>query len=182
MGRGKARPVYRPVFRIDRDTSGLVLIAGSRLAHNSLDGQLRGGTLQRKYIAVAHGRISKGEGVIDLPLARKKGSTVEREISPEGVRAITHYRLLKYLPPIDASVLELWLETGRTHQIRAHLSHLGHPLLGDGLYGGDTGLIKRQALHSCNIAFSHPQTGEKMNLRSKLPGDMEKITGAMTME
>lgn len=175
--KGKTNPVFRPVFRIDRDTSGLVLIAGSRMAHAGLDRQLRNRAMRRTYIAVVHGQVHSDEGVIDMPVARKEGSMVERAVSDDGARAVTHYRVLKRLQKIDnASVLELLLETGRTHQIRVHMSHIGHPLLGDSLYGGSRDIISRQALHSYRIAFTHPETGDEMELKCDLPEDMKELT------
>lgn len=173
--KGKENPVFRPVFRIDRDTSGLVFIAGSRMAHADLDRQLRNRTMKRTYIAVVHGHPI-GEGVINLPVARKEGSIVERAVCDDGARAVTHYRVVKFLQQYNASVLELSLEAGRTHQIRVHLSHIGHPLPGDSLYGGRRDIISRQALHSYRIAFTHPETEDQMELKVSLPEDMKKIT------
>jgi len=176
---GKAHGVFRPVFRIDRDTSGLVVVSGNHLAHLSLARQIQDKTMERIYIAVVGGLVSSQQGIIDLPIARKPGSIVEREVSPLGSQAVTHYRVIKRLPQINASVLEVKLETGRTHQIRVHMSHWGHPLLGDSLYGGRGGSIARQALHSYRAAFSHPLTGARMDLYCPLPQDMKELVGVI---
>lgn len=175
----KSNCIFRPVFRIDRDTSGLVLISGHHTAHLGLLRQMAVKNLKRQYIAVAGGRIEEKEGIIDQPIARKAGSIIEREISPSGSRAVTNFTVLGYLPNINATVLEVSLETGRTHQIRVHLSGIGHPLLGDSLYGGCLSLIKRQALHSHQITFDHPEKGVRLDLVSPLPADIINITGDM---
>ncbi|MFZ5645660.1 MAG: RluA family pseudouridine synthase [Bacillota bacterium] len=175
LKKGKRNPVYRPVYRIDRDTSGIVLVAGTRMAHLSLDLQLRERIMKRKYIAIAGGLVFNNYGVINEPIGRKKGSIVEREVTGSGSVSVTHYSVIKRLPDIEATVLEVVLETGRTHQIRVHMSHIGHPLLGDTLYGGNRDLIKRQALHSHRAEFNHPKTGERIVLKSDLPEDMKKL-------
>lgn len=175
LKQGKRNAVFRPVYRIDRDTSGLVLVSGSHLAHLALVGQILGKTMKRLYIAMAEGMVQADWGTVDEPIDRKPGSIIERQVSPAGVPAVTHYRVIRRLPEINATVLELSLETGRTHQIRVHMAHLGHPLLGDSLYGGSCRHIKRQALHSYRLVFSHPQTGEKVDLRCSLPGDIKRL-------
>ncbi|MFZ5646372.1 MAG: RluA family pseudouridine synthase [Bacillota bacterium] len=174
---GKTNPVFRPVFRIDRDTSGLVLVSGSHLAHLNLVRQIREKTMKRTYIAVAEGKVSTPQGVINAPIARRPGSFIEREVSPTGRSAVTRYRVIEYLPGINATVLEVNLETGRTHQIRVHMSHLGYPLLGDSLYGGSCDYIRRQALHSFRLAFFNPLTGAKMEFRCSPPEDMRELVG-----
>lgn len=176
---GKQNPVFRPVYRIDRDTTGLVLVSGSHVAHLGLIRQLHEKTMKRKYIAVAEGRFSKPQGIIREPIARKPGSIIEREVSPSGAAAVTHYRVIKHLADINATVLEVGLETGRTHQIRVHLSYLGHPLLGDTLYGGACRHIARQALHSYRLALFHPATGAEMEFECLPPEDMQKLIGGL---
>jgi len=177
---GKGNPVFRPVYRLDRDTSGIVLVSSSHPAHLGLYSQIRDKTMKRIYIAVVSGLVSGEEGVIDRPIARKPGSIIEREVSPGGSPAVTCYRVIKRLPEINATVLDLSLETGRTHQIRVHMGSLGHPLLGDSLYGGSLRHIKRQALHSYRASFLHPSTGERLNLQCYLPEDMKKLVGDYT--
>ena len=113
------------------------------------------------------------EGIIDAPIARKEGSTIERCVDFEnGEHAVTHYRKLNHYPDKRISLIKLQLETGRTHQIRVHMQHIGHPMIGDDLYQSDCSLINRQALHSCSLQFTHPVTLEKMHFEQKLPEDM----------
>ncbi|MFZ5596312.1 MAG: RluA family pseudouridine synthase [Bacillota bacterium] len=128
---------------------------------------------------MAGGIIAGEQGLIDEPIARKPGSIVEREVSPGGKDALTGFRVLKFLPKINATVVEVVAETGRTHQIRVHMSHVGHPLLGDSLYGGDCTHINRQALHLHSLSFAHPGTGKKVVLKSSLPDDMAGLVGDM---
>lgn len=169
--------VFRPVYRIDRDTSGLVLISKNSLSYNKLLRQLTERTMLRTYIAVAEGYMHTAEGIIKLPLARKPGSIVQREVSEQGKSAVTRYKVVKTLPGIGASLLEVRLETGRTHQIRVHLSHMGHPLLGDTLYGGRIDYINRQALHVQRLKFVHPVTGLTVDLNCPSPADISKLIG-----
>lgn len=178
---GKCCGVFRPVFRIDRDTTGLVLVSGSHVAHLSLIRQLHEKTMKRKYIAVAEGRFTKPQGTIREPIARKPGSIIEREVSPSGNPAVTHYRVIKHLADINATVLEVSLETGRTHQIRVHMSYLGHPLFGDTLYGGTCRHITRQALHSFRLALIHPVSGAEMEFECLPPEDMLKLIGGLPL-
>ena len=164
---------FRPVSRLDRNTSGLVVIAKHAYAAFRLGQQLPRGELQREYLAVVHGLIAQEQGIIDLPVARSVDSRVKRRVCPEGKKALTYYTVLKYLA--NATFLKLRLATGRTHQIRVHLSHIGHPLVGDTLYGGREEGISRQALHCCRISLTHPVTGEGLTLEAPLPGDMQKL-------
>jgi 23S rRNA pseudouridine1911/1915/1917 synthase len=166
-------PVFRPVSRLDRNTSGLVLIAkyahaGFRLAH-----QIGAGKLQREYIAVVHGLIKPSQGSIDLPIARCPDSKIKHMVHPDGKKAITNYCVEKYL--LESTVLKLFPKTGRTHQIRVHMSHIGHPLVGDALYGGREIGIKRQALHCRSIKLIHPITGETIVLEAPLPEDIQRL-------
>lgn len=164
---------FRPISRLDRNTSGLVVIAKHAYAAFRLGQQLSNGGLQREYFAVVHGLIAQEQGLIDLPIARSDDSRVKRKVCPDGKKALTYYTVLKYLT--DATFLKLRLATGRTHQIRVHLSHIGHPLVGDALYGGREEGISRQALHCCRISLTHPVTGEGLTLEAPLPGDMQKL-------
>ncbi|HPZ42578.1 MAG TPA: RluA family pseudouridine synthase [Bacillota bacterium] len=164
---------FRPVSRLDRNTSGLVVIAKHAYAAFRLGQQLPRGELQREYLAVVHGLIAQEQGIIDLPVARSVDSRVKRRVCPEGKKALTYYTVLKYLA--NATFLKLRLATGRTHQIRVHLSHIGHPLVGDTLYGGREEGISRQALHCSRVSLTHPVTGEGLTLEAPLPGDMQKL-------
>lgn len=158
---------FRAVFRLDRDTSGLVLIAKNELAACKLAGKIK-----KDYYAVCKG-VLDGSGTIDLPIARMGESIIKRTVSPSGERAVTHWTAIKN-NGIN-TLVKFNLETGRTHQIRVHMSHNGHPLLGDTLYGGDSPLIHRQALHCKTIYFTHPVTEEKITLDCDFPQDFKGL-------
>lgn len=175
LNSGSSAVVFRPVYRIDRDTSGLVLISKSKFTYYNLARQLQEKTMMRSYLALVQGFMSTAEGVIDLPIGRKPGSIIQREVSFGGKPAVTHFSVIRHMEKIHASLLKIKLETGRTHQIRVHMSHLGHPLLGDTLYGGPTNLIDRQALHAYSLNFLHPGSGVNMNLRCPLPKDILNV-------
>lgn len=161
---------FRCVNRLDRDTTGLTLIAKHMLSSAILSTAAARREISREYIAIASGKTPES-GTIDAPIGRVAGSTIERQIDFEnGERAITHYRRLAYHDGL--SLLSLHLETGRTHQIRVHLKSIGHPLIGDFLYNPTDTTIKRQALHSYRLTFSHPITGESFVLTAPLPDDM----------
>lgn len=132
-------------------------------------------TFQKYYLAILSGILDKNHesGTINAPISRKEGSIMEREINPNGQTAITHYTLIQNYE--NYCLVEFKLETGRTHQIRIHSKHIGHPILGDTLYGTETNLISRQALHAYKICFLHPITHQKMTFQIDLPEDMQKI-------
>lgn len=159
--------------RLDRDTSGLMLIAKHRYAHGLLAASQKAKDIRRIYIAAIEGRPRQTEGTIDLPIGRKEGSIIERAVTASGKRAITHYRTIAEDDAVTLVSVEL--ETGRTHQIRVHFSEIGHPLAGDTLYGGSADLIARQALHSSYLSFIHPFTKEKLAFSSELPRDMKNL-------
>jgi 23S rRNA pseudouridine1911/1915/1917 synthase len=168
------RAKVRPVHRIDRDTSGLVLFAKSAQAHAHLDRQLRERELGRTYLAFVRGTVEEDEGVVDAPIGRDRRRPDLRTVRPEGEPARTRFRVVERFP--GATLLELELETGRTHQIRVHMAHRGHPVLGDRPYGGaGRDAPKRQALHAHRLAFTHPATGERLELRAPLPPDLEAL-------
>lgn len=164
---------FRPVSRLDRGTSGLVVIAKHSHAGHLLAQQLQTGNLRRQYLAVAHGLIRQPRGVIALPIGQCADSNVKHEVSPYGRRAVTRYQVISYTT--GNTVVKLDLETGRTHQIRVHLSHIGYPLVGDALYGGISKDINRQALHCYGVSFSHPLTGEYLTLDASTPEDIQRI-------
>lgn len=158
------------VTRLDKDTSGLMLVAKNRYIHYLFSrNELK--DVQRKYLAIVHGQMHDTKGVIRAKIARKSDSIIERIVSEEGQEAITHYQVL--LANRDYSVVELELETGRTHQIRVHMSSIGHSLIGDDLYGGNTNLLKRQALHSYKLSFIHPIDHTEKNFEIALPADLK---------
>ncbi|WP_078382806.1 RluA family pseudouridine synthase [Sutcliffiella halmapala] len=158
------------VTRLDRDTSGLMLIAKHRHAHHLFSLQQREYGIKRRYEAIAHGLVQQSNGRIDAPIGRKDSSIIEREVREDGQKAITNYQVLGRSQAFTH--VSLHLETGRTHQIRVHMAYLGHPLAGDNLYGGKKKDIKRQALHSCELSFYHPSAEKTFTFHSKLPKDM----------
>lgn len=169
LEKGESFP-YRCINRLDRNTTGLLIIAKHMLSAAVLYGQMRERKIHRTYLALVTGRL-ESPGVIDLPIGRKEGSTIERMIDPEhGERAVTHYTPLKWGK--DWTLVQCILETGRTHQIRVHMSHLGHPLPGDFLYNPDDHTMDRQPLHSWKLSFTHPITKETMEFVQELPEDM----------
>lgn len=161
------------VTRLDRDTSGLVLIAKHRHVHHLLSKQQRIKSVKRRYQAFIHGHLKQNKGTICAPIGRKGDSIIEREVRSDGQEAITHFEVINRYHSFTHVALQL--ETGRTHQIRVHMSFLGHPLLGDDLYGGTREVINRQALHSSELSFWHPFLNQKLMFTSNLPEDMEKI-------
>lgn len=160
-----------PVYRLDRNTTGLVVVAKSAREQWALSRSHD--QITRQYLAVCAGHLAEDAGVIDEPIGRKPGSIVEWMVREDGRPARTAYEVLARGANCD--FLRLRLFTGRTHQIRVHLSHLGHPLLGDDLYGGPCGRIARQALHAADVAFRHPATGEPLHFSAPLPEDMRRI-------
>ncbi|ULT58163.1 RluA family pseudouridine synthase [Neobacillus drentensis] len=164
------------VTRLDRDTSGIVLIAKHRHVHHLFSKMQQNGLVKRTYEAFAGGLLASEHGSIIEPIGRKQDSIIEREVRDDGQYACTHYRVLKRYSTFTH--IELGLETGRTHQIRVHMSFFGHPLLGDDLYGGETALIKRQALHCKKIQFQHPFYKEDMSFAAVPPEDMTRLLEA----
>ncbi|WP_223592803.1 RluA family pseudouridine synthase [Neobacillus bataviensis] len=164
------------VTRLDRDTSGIVLIAKHRHVHHLFSLMQRSGMVKRTYEAFAGGSVVENKGTITAPIGRKMDSIIEREVRDDGQYACTHFEVIGRYP--SYTHIELNLETGRTHQIRVHLSYIGHPLLGDDLYGGETSLIERQALHCKKIEFTHPLSHKTMSFIALLPGDMQDILKA----
>lgn len=163
----------RPVNRLDRNTSGLVIFAKNEYVQEFLIKQMRNNTFSKEYLAILEDILNKKKGTIIAPIARKKDSIIERCVDESGDFSITHYKVIKEFN--NLSLVNFKLETGRTHQIRVHSSYIGHPILGDDLYGNKSSLIYRQALHSYKIIFIHPKTREKMCFEIDLPKDMINI-------
>jgi 23S rRNA pseudouridine1911/1915/1917 synthase len=149
----------RQVHRLDKDTSGAILFAKHAISGAILDRMLEKHEIKRTYLAIVEGHIKKKKGTIREPIGRDRHHATRRRVSPSGQAAATHYQFIK--EENGHSYVKCWLETGRTHQIRVHFSHIGHPLLGDTLYGGKP-LVKRQALHAAKLEFTHPITGENV--------------------
>ncbi len=163
---------FRCINRLDRDTTGLLILAKHMLSAAVLYGQMRRKEIHRTYLAIVKGRL-ESPGVIDLPIGRKEGSTIERIVDPEhGEHAVTHYQPLQW--DTDWTLVQCMLETGRTHQIRVHMRHIGHPLPGDFLYCPEDHSMKRQPLHSWKLSFMHPITGESMEFVQPVPEDMKE--------
>lgn len=166
--------VFRCINRLDRDTSGLTIIAKHMVSAGILSSMVARREIHREYLAIVKGNVTPTEGTINAPIARKGDSIIERVIDREkGERAVTHYRVLQ--SQNELSLLSLHLETGRTHQIRVHMKYLGFPLIGDYLYHPDMTLISRQALHSHRLTFVHPMTKERLDFVSNLPEDMLQV-------
>lgn len=170
---GQLRPGI--VHRIDRDTSGLIIAAKNDPAHLSLAAQLEDHSLYREYHAVAVGNFREDEGTVDAPLARHPVDRKKMAVRPEGKRAVTHWKVLERYP--GHTYLKCRLETGRTHQIRVHLASLGHPLLGDVVYGAKKPVpgLAGQCLHAKKLSFLHPRTGERITVECPLPGWFEAV-------
>ena len=166
--------VYRPVNRLDKGTSGLMIVAKDAHVQYLLQKQLHTDDFVREYLAVVDGALPQDEGVIDLPIAKADGATVRREVRADGKEARTFYRVVR---KGERSLVRLRLDTGRTHQIRVHMSHLGCPVTGDFLYGTELpeNLPGRFALHSAMIRLKHPVNGEWMTVESTLPEGLEAL-------
>lgn len=169
--------VFRCINRLDRDTTGATILAKNALSAGVLSDQVMKRKIHRTYHALVEG-MTKEEGTVDLPIGRKEGSVIERQVDLiNGKRAVTHYKRLQVIQSQgkEISLLELQLETGRTHQIRVHMAYIGHPLLGDFLYNEHCKRMDRQALHSAKLCFTHPITGMEMEVKAPLPEDMNHL-------
>lgn len=165
----------RFVNRLDMDTSGLLVIAKNAYCQNDYTRQMKENLVEKRYIAIVKGIVESDNGTIDLPIGRPDPENVRRGVMEGGSPSVTHYKVCERFPKKGYTMVELLLETGRTHQIRVHMSHIGHPVLGDWLYGGDNILLmERQALHAARLSFTHPITKEKLMLTAPLPDDMKR--------
>lgn len=167
---------FRPgiVHRIDKDTSGLLMVAKNDMAHRSLAAQLKAKTNKREYLALVYGNINEDQGTIDAPLGRNPKDRKQQAVIADGRKAITHFEVLKRYG--NYTLVKCVLETGRTHQIRVHMKYIGHPLVGDPLYGprkviGTSG----QFLHAAVLGFTHPRTGKEMLFSAPLPENFQKF-------
>ncbi|MBB6443435.1 RluA family pseudouridine synthase [Bacillus benzoevorans] len=160
QSKGEFRQI-KHVHRLDRDTTGAVLFAKHPFVGSLLDQMLEKREIKRTYLAIVHGILTNLKGTIDEPIGRDRHHPVRRRVSPKGMPAVTHYEVLKIEQRKKSTMIKCQLATGRTHQIRVHLSHIGHPLAGDMLYGGKP-VFTRQALHAVKLEFIHPFTEEKI--------------------
>lgn len=164
----------RPVNRLDKDTSGLVVFAKNEYIQENLIKQMKTNDFNKEYIAVLNGKLPEQEGIINLPISRKEESIIEREVNFEkGQEAITYYKVL--FEEGDLSLVKFKLKTGRTHQIRVHSKYMNAPILGDTLYDKKSNLINRQALHAFKIEFIHPILKNKMSFETPIPKDIQNI-------
>lgn len=166
----------RPVNRLDKDTSGIIIFAKNEYIQECLVKQMKQNVFKKKYLAVLSGILEKDSGTISAPIARKNDSIIEREIREGGDLAISHFKVLERFN--NMTLVEYTLETGRTHQLRVHSKYIGHPIVGDSLYGLQSPLISRQALHAYEVSFVHPINKEKMLIHSNLPDDIKKLVNA----
>lgn len=173
LGKGHLQNKIRIINRLDRETSGVVLIAKSQVVQHSLSTI----ELEKSYIAILEGMVAKDEDFINLPIRRKAGSIIEREIGEGGQSALTKYRVLKRYNKF--TLVSLRIYTGRTHQIRVHMAYIGHPIVGDTLYGKESDLIERQALHCNKISYTYPLTNKEVAIESSLPEDMVRAIRGM---
>ena len=167
----------RPVNRLDRDTTGIVIFAKNEYIQECLIKQMQNKTFYKGYLAILNGVPNPPSGVIDAPIARKENSIIERCISPNGDSAISCYKVIDTNSKSDISLVRFVLKTGRTHQIRLHSKFIGHPILGDTLYGVSSTLIKRQALHSYKVKFIHPIIKKSIEIKAPIPDDMNSAFG-----
>lgn len=169
--------VFRPVNRLDRETSGLLLVARNKLAAGRLTASMQAGEIRKTYLAVLVGEDIPDAGEIDRPLHRTAASIIVREVCapdvPDAEPSLTRYRTL--CRANGYSLVEASPVTGKTHQLRVHFASVGHPIVGDTLYGTPDGIIGRQALHAHTLTFPHPTTGERLTFTAPVPDDMERL-------
>ena len=170
----------RPVNRLDFNTSGVVIFAKCEYIQECFSKQMQEGLFKKNYICLAEGIFDKKIGTINLPIARKPGSIIERCIDSNGQTSVTCYNVLEENVSEGISLVNCSLETGRTHQIRVHMKAVGHPLIGDTLYGFSSNLINRQALHSYQISCIHPVTKKNCNFKAEIPEDIKNVIKALS--
>jgi len=170
--------IVRLVSRLDMNTSGLIIIAKNQYSHMQLSKEMKEEHFQKRYLTIVHGNLKEKEGTINEPIYRESDDTIKRTVDKRGQESVTHYKVVESYK--DADLVECLLETGRTHQIRVHMSHLGHPIFGDSLYGTeDSEFIKRQALHAYGLDLHSPRTRKELRLRAELPEDMKELVNKL---
>lgn len=172
---GEMRPGI--VHRLDKDTSGLIVVAKSQASHNSLSRQMKDRTITKAYTALTEGRLQRQEGEIVAPIGRNPRYRKRMAVVPGGKEAITYYKVVQYLG--SHTLVEVFPKTGRTHQIRVHFAHIGHPLVGDWVYGRRSSLVGRHFLHARRLGFRLPSTGEYVEFTSPLPADLQEALASL---
>ena len=176
---GEIRPGI--VHRLDKDTSGVILVAKNDKAHINLSEQIKNHEVEKTYIALVRGIVKENEAKIDMPIGRDKNDRKKMTVREDGKNAITNFKVLERYEKDNCTLLEVKIETGRTHQIRVHLSHIGYPVIGDEVYsnGKNKWGIKGQCLHAESLKFKHPITGKEMKIEAELPEYFKEILRKM---
>ena len=179
---GEIRPGI--VHRLDKDTSGVLVVAKNDKAHINLSNQIKNHEVEKTYIALVRGIVKENEATINMPIGRNKNDRKKMAVEKDGKEAITNFKVLERYPKDNCTLLEVKIETGRTHQIRVHLSHIGYPVIGDEVYsnGKNKWGIKGQCLHAKSLKFKHPITGKEMHLEARLPEYFEKVLEKLDRE
>ena len=165
------------MHRLDKDTSGVIVVAKNDKAHINLSNQIKNHEVEKTYIALVRGIVKENEATIDMPIGRSKTDRKKMTVREDGKNAITNFKVLERFYEDNCTLLEVKIETGRTHQIRVHLSHIGYPIIGDYVYsnGKNKWGIKGQCLHAKSLKFRHPVTGKQMEIEAELPEYLKKI-------
>jgi 23S rRNA pseudouridine1911/1915/1917 synthase len=167
----------RFVNRLDMDTTGLLIVAKNSFAHQQMALQFENNTIEKKYLAITKGIMENDYGTIDLPIGREEEKSIRKTVVDDGQNALTTYKVIERYK--DATLVEVQIYTGRSHQIRVHLNHIGHPIIGDTLYDEASPYIGRQALHSYYLKAIHPRTKEVVEFKANLPEDMKQLINLM---
>jgi 23S rRNA pseudouridine1911/1915/1917 synthase len=168
---------FRPVNRLDQDTSGVICIAKNKHAHHQLSKQWQKNQVEKGYWAIVEGELNPAQGTVNAPIDRCPEDPKRRIVIEGGYSSITHYEVVEKFPKTSASWVRIQLETGRTHQIRVHMTYLGHPLVGDTFYGSKSPRfhMQRQALHAYRLVFDQPRTGQKLTIEAPMPADIKHL-------
>ena len=172
---GEIRPGI--VHRLDKDTSGVIVVAKNDKAHINLSEQIKNHEVEKTYIALVKGIVKENEATINMPIGRNKNDRKKMAVEKDGKQAITNFKVLERFPKDNCTLLEVKIETGRTHQIRVHLSYIGYPIIGDTTYsnGKNKWQVIGQCLHAKSLKFKHPTTGKEMTIEAEVPKYFEEI-------